>query len=114
LIAAPEQNERHVELLFMAAWYHRCEGLGAGHTLLIGEPWLPDSACNFFLVSLPYPFGPELEVCHLSESHLHVLWLLPITATEREFKKREGLEALEQRFDECGLEFWLPDRPSVI
>jgi hypothetical protein len=114
LIAAPEQDQRHVELVTMAAWYHGRRGLGVGHTLPIGEPWLPRSACEFFLVSLPYPFGPELEVCNFAGGHVHVLWLLPITAAEREFKVREGVEALEQRFDACGLEYWVPDRASVV
>lgn len=113
LIAAPEQDQRHVELPFMAAWYHGRKCLGAGHTLPIGEPWLPGSTCECFLVSLPYLFGPELEVCNFPDWHLHVLWLLPITTAEREFKVREGLEALEQRFDECELEYWKPDRVSV-
>lgn len=114
LIAAPEQDQRHIELVTMAAWYHGRRGLGAGHTLPIGEPWLPGSACEFFLVSLPYPFGPELEVCNLPDGHLHVLWLLPITAAERGFKVREGVEALEQRFDECCLAYWAPDRASAV
>jgi Suppressor of fused protein (SUFU) len=114
LIVAPEQDLRHVELLFMAAWYHGRRGLGCGHTLPIGEPWVAGSACNFFLVSLPYPFGPQLEVCNFPNWHLRVLWLLPITSAEREFKVREGLEALEQRFDACGLEYWMPDRASVM
>ena len=114
LIAAPEQDQRHVELLFMATWYHGREGLGTGHTLPIGEPWLPGSACEFFLVSLPYPFGPKLEVCNFRDWHLHVLWLLPITKAEREFKVKEGLEALEKRFDACALEYWIPDRASVV
>jgi hypothetical protein len=65
-------------------------------------------------VSLPYPFGEELEVCNFPDGHLHVRWLLPITATEREFKVREGLEALEQRFDACALEYWSPTRASVL
>jgi hypothetical protein len=114
LIAAPEKDLRHVELLFMTAWYHGHRGLGTGHTFPIGEPWLPDSKCDYFLVSKPYPFGPDLEICNLPDWHLHVLWLLPITATEREFKVREGLEALEQRFDEVALEYWQPDRESVV
>lgn len=114
LIAAPEQDQRHVELLFMAAWYHGRQGLGTGHTLPIGEPWLPGSACEFFLVSLPYPFGQKLEVCNFPDWHLHVLWLLPITAAEREFKVREGQEALEQRFDASAMEYWIPDRASVV
>lgn len=114
LITAPEADLRHVELLFMAAWYHGRHGLGVGHTLPIGEPWLPGSTCEFLLVSRPYPFGPQLEVCDLPDGHLHVLWLLPITAAEREFKVREGVEALEQRFDACGLEYGVPDRASAV
>jgi hypothetical protein len=114
LIAATEQDQRHVELVTMTAWYHWQRGLGAGHTFPIGEPWLPGSACNFLLVSLPYPFGPELEVCELSDGHLQILWLLPITAAEREYKVREGLDALEQQFDQCALEYWAAARPSVV
>jgi len=114
IIAAPESDQRHVELLFMAAWYHGHQRLGIGHTLPIGEPWLHGSNCEFFLVTIPYPFGPELEVCNFPDRHVHVLWLLPITETERKFKIQEGLEALEQRFDECGLQYWVPDRASVV
>lgn len=114
LIAAPEQDQRHVELLTMVAWYHGRHGLGVGHTVALGEPWLPGSSCEFFLVSLPYPFGPDLEICNFADWHLHVLWLLPITAAEREFKVREGVELLEQRFDACELEYWVPDRASAV
>ena len=114
VIAAPERDERHVELLTMAAWYHGRRGLGTGHTVPLGEPWLPGSSCEFFLVSLPYPFGPALEVCDVADLHVHVLWLLPITAAEREFKMREGVEALEQRFDACKLEYWTPNRASAV
>ena len=114
LIAAPERDERHVELLTMVTRYHGRRGLGTGHTVPIGEPWLPGSSCEFFLVSLPYPFGPELEVCNSADWHLHVLWLLPITAAEREFKVREGVEALEQPFDAFGLEYWVPNRVSAV
>ncbi len=114
LITAPVPDQRHVELLFMTTWYHLHRGLGTGHTLPIGEPWLPGSACEFFLVSLPYPFGPQLEICNFPDWHLHVLWLLPITATERQYKMDQGLEALERRFDACGLEFWVKGRDSVV
>ncbi|HEY1192384.1 MAG TPA: suppressor of fused domain protein [Gemmata sp.] len=114
LIVAPEPDLRHVELLFITAWYHGRRELGRDHTVPLGGPWLPGSACEFFLVSRPYPFGPELEVCNLPDGHLHVLWLLPITLAEREFKILKGAEALEQRFDECGLEFWVPGRPPAV
>ena len=114
VITAPAPDLRLVELLAMTAWYHRTEGLGLGHTFPIGEPWLPGSACDSMLVSLPYPFGPSLEVCGLPDGQLRSLWLLPITPAERAFKIREGQEALEQRFDARGLEFWDPRRASVV
>ena len=114
VIAAPEQDQRHVELLSMSAWYHGDRKLGTGHTFPIGEPWLPRSACEYFLVSQPYPFGPDLEVCNFPGGHVHVVWLLPITAAERNFKVREGLEALEQRGDACGLKYWVPGRESAV
>ncbi|MBY0458071.1 MAG: suppressor of fused domain protein [Gemmataceae bacterium] len=114
VLAAAKPDLRHVELLFMAAWYHGRRGLGVGHTVPLGEPWLSGSTCDHYLVSLPYPFGPELEGCELPDGHLHILWLLPITAAERAFKVREGQEALEQQFDAHGLRYWIADRPSVV
>jgi hypothetical protein len=114
IITAAEQDMRHVELLTMSSWYHRLEGLGIGHTFPIGESWLPGSACKYFLVSLPFPFGPELEICNFDHSHLHILWLLPITRAEYEFKVREGQEALEQHFDKCKLKYWDAKRKSLM
>jgi suppressor of fused protein SUFU len=43
-----------------------------------------------------------------------VLWLLPITQAERDFKVAHGLEALEQRFDNSALEYWDICRKSVV
>lgn len=114
VLVAPAPDLRHVELVTLTAWYHGRHGLGTDHTLPIGEPWLPGSGCDHLLVSRPYPFGPDLEICNVPDGHVHVLWLLPITAAEREFKVRHGTESLEQRFDNCGLEYWRPDRPSVV
>src|SRR5262245_16771285 len=50
ITTAPHRDQRHVELLTMAAWYHGRHGLAKGHTLPIGEPWLPGSVCEFLLV----------------------------------------------------------------
>jgi len=79
----------------MTAYYHRGGKLGLGHTLPIGEPWLPGSRCDRLLASLPYPWGPELQTCHVGDRHVDFLWLLPITRQERDFKVANGLEALE-------------------
>jgi hypothetical protein len=89
MIIAPEESPRHVELLAMTAYYHSNHQLGLGHTLPIGEPWLEGSHCDCLLVSLPYTFGPKLEICKVDGGHVHLFWLLPITQAEREFKVKK-------------------------
>jgi hypothetical protein len=66
------------------------------------------------LVSLPYPFGPELEMATIGDHSVRLLWLLPITAAERRYKIEHGLEALESRFDDAGLRYWVATRGSVV
>jgi len=114
VLCTESPDARAVELLAMTVYYHHGGTLGLGHTLPIGEPWLPGSTCGHLLVSLPYPFGPDLQTCHVGDRHVDFLWLLPITEAERAFKTASGLEALESRFDQTQLRYWQPDRPSVI
>ena len=114
VVCTPGPEGRAVELLAMAIYYHQNHQLGLGHTMPIGEPWLPGSACDHLLVSLPYPFGPELQTCHVGDRHVDFLWLLPITAAECAFKMSEGLEALESRFDEAAVPYWDVERTSVL
>lgn len=114
LICTERDEPRAVELLAMTVFYNRNDVLGLGHTLPIGEPWLPRSRCDHLLVSLPYPFGPDLEVSHVGDRHVQFLWLLPITRAERDFKVSQGLEALESRFDEAGLQYWKSRRKAVV
>ncbi len=107
-------TSRAVELLAMSVYYHRGGRLGLGHTVPIGEPWLPDSACDHLLITLPYPFGPGLQTCHVGDRHVDFLRLLPVTAAERDFKAANGLEALESRFERAGLKHWDARRRSVV
>lgn len=117
-VLAEKPNDRHVELVTMAAYYSASEDasfrLGVGHTVPIGRPWVPRSALTSLLVSTPYPFGPELEHCDDPRGHVQILWLLPITEAERTYANEHGLEALEQRFDAQAIEYWKPDRPSAV
>jgi hypothetical protein len=114
LISTASAEDRAVELLAMTVFYNRGGKLDLGHTLPIGEPWLPGSRCDQLLVSLPYTFGPELQTCHIGDRHVEFLWLLPITEAERALKVSSGLEALESLFDEVGLRYWRVDRSSVV
>jgi Suppressor of fused protein (SUFU) len=113
ILACPSQSDRGVELVTMSARYHRTQGLDQGHTLPIGEPWLPGATCDHILISLPYPWGPDFEVLRYAQSHIHILWLLPITAAERGYKAEHGQEALEVLLEKEGLEYWRVDRCSV-
>jgi hypothetical protein len=109
-----EDTRRQVEQVTMVAWYHQTDKLGLGHTLSIGQGWMPNSACDHFLISRPYPFGPKLEICKLPNGQANILWALPITKAERDFKAKNGVEKLEQLFDDVALEFSKPDRQSVV
>jgi hypothetical protein len=114
IIAMPVQDPRAVELLAMTAYYHRGGRLGLGHTLPIGEPWLPGSRCDRLLLCLPYPWGPDLQTCHVGDRHVDFLWLLPITKEECDFKVANGLEALESLFEDRELRYWDARRRSVV
>jgi len=114
MLCTASPDDRAAELLAMATFYHRGGRLGLGHTMPIEEAWLPGSACDHLLVSLPYPFGEELQTSHVGDRHVDFLWLLPITESERDFKASSGLEALEARFDAVGLRYWQVDRDPVV
>lgn len=101
-----------VELLTAVAHYHRTGApLGLGHSVNFGRPWLPGSTCSYGLVSLPYLDGPRLE--WLDRPKVRFLWLIPITDTEVDFKRKRGLEALEQRLEESHFDYLDPRRPSA-
>lgn len=108
------RDQRFVELVAMIAYYH-CGGhpLDLEHSMPIGEPWVPGSACDHLLISLPHLHGPDLERCPVPEGHARILWALPVTAAEIEFRRRYGHEALERRFDEAGIIPTDPFRASV-
>jgi len=114
MILSPKSSPRCVELLAMCAYYHHTDGLGLGHTFPVGEPWLENSTCDHFLISLPYILGPKLEICQTSDQNLRIYWALPITKKEREYKVKNGIDALEAKFEEKALMYWKLDRPSVI
>jgi hypothetical protein len=109
-----QPSDRGVELVTMAATYHHTEHLALGQRLPIGEPWLPGATCDAFLVSRPHPFGATLEHLRVGPHQVHVTWLLPITPPERRLAAQQGLESLEQRFDDAPVEYWRLDRPSVV
>ncbi len=97
------EDDSHVELLTAIAHYHVTgERLDVGHTVQFGRPWQPGSRCDAGLISLPYAEGPELEI--VAASSVRYAWLIPITQDERRYKMEHGIEALEQAFEQQGLQ----------
>ena len=114
IILTPWETHRAVELLAMVAHRHTYDPLGKWHTLPIGEPWVDNATCDTFFISPPYTFGVDLEICGLDDGHIHFLWLLPITQSEREFVKQHGVDALETAFEKAGMQYWRIDRHAIV
>ncbi|MFC7791197.1 suppressor of fused domain protein [Streptomyces cinereoruber] len=115
VMTAHVRDRRFVELMAMVAHYH-CGGhrLDLEQSMPIGEPWVPGSSCDHLLISLPYLHGPDLEHCPVPGGHARILWALPVTTAEIEFRRRHGHEALEQLFDGAGINPVDPFRASVV
>ncbi|MER5355666.1 suppressor of fused domain protein [Kitasatospora sp. NPDC002551] len=115
VMTAHVRDRRFVDVVAAIARYHRAgHRLGPEHSLPIGEPWVPGSACDHVLISLPYLHGPGLEHCPVPGGHARILWALPVTAAEIGFRRRFGHDALERRFDEAAIVPTDPFRASVV
>ena len=114
ILCARESSERHVEIVETTAFYHvNGHTLDVGHTLPIGQPWLPGGTLDHLLVARPYPFGPLLGRFTSGRHHAQLLWLVPITRSESELRHEKGLDALESRLESSGIDYTDPARADV-
>ena len=58
--------------------------------------------------------GPLLENLTAGSSVAKFYWLIPISVSEVAFKKQNGVEVLEQRFEDSGFDYLNPQRESVV
>ena len=104
-----------VELLTICASYHRNgKPLNLHHTVNIGQPWLDESNCDHGFISLPYLDGEELEIFNFDGQEIHCYWFIPITKNERDYKSKNGYEALEELFEKKQFDYLNPNRPCLI
>ena len=114
ILCSREPSERHVEIVEMTAFYHvNGHTLDVGHTLPIGQPWLPGGTLDHLLVARPYPFEPMLDRFRSGRHQAQLLWLVPITRSESELRHEKGLEALESRLESSGIDYTDPSRMDV-
>lgn len=109
-----QKNDRFLELLAIAAFHHRNHDLRLHHTAPLSEPMLPGSRLEYVYVSLPYTFGPKLEICKVENVPYHFYWLFPITADEREFAMEHSFDDLEDAFEKRNVQYWSATRESVV
>ena len=114
-LMSPCESEGHLELLTAIAHFHQTGALlGPEHTINFGRPWLPQSQCSFGLITHPWTFGPEMEHARLIGKDVELLWLVPITAEEREYKIASGVSSLESLFEQHQFNYLDPLRPSLV
>lgn len=109
------KDDSIIELLTSVAYYHRnTSTLGLNHTVNFGRPWQNKSQCEYGFISLPYLDGSALENMETETQFTRFYWLIPITKEEADFKKSEGVEALEKKFDEESFDYLNPLRKSIV
>jgi Suppressor of fused protein (SUFU) len=115
-ILSATESPSHVETLAMVTNFHADpkHQLSIGSTMNIGRPWMDGATAGHLLVSLPYPYGPNLEHLDADGTHVQVLWLVPITAAEAAYRRDRGLEALEQLLETDGVDVLNPGRLSLV
>lgn len=113
ILVGPRKAPWLAQIVAMLGPYHTERGLDIGHTVPLGEPWLPESSMDHLLLSAPYPFGSSLEWVEWGDLSVQFMWVLPIHDVERDFKVEHGQEALEQRFEDARIQYWDPLREPV-
>jgi Suppressor of fused protein (SUFU) len=112
---SPAETDDIVELMYAVAHFHcTSEKLDVGHSVYFGRPWLEKSICDYGLISLPYLDGPALEILKAYAETINFYWMIPISYSEMLFKKQQGLDALENKFQTISLDYINPSRESVV
>jgi hypothetical protein len=114
-LVTPDENPRAVEFLYSLAHFHRTGApLGLGHTVNFGEELWEGSGLDHGFLSFPYIEAPGFESFVCDGGCTDVAWLIPITANERDFKRENGVEALETLFEEHSLDYLNPSRAGLV
>jgi hypothetical protein len=114
-LVTPDQNLRAVEFLYSLSHFHLTGArVGLGHTVNFGEELWDGSTLDHGFLSFPYIKAPGFESFDCGDGRTDVAWLIPITAAERDYKKENGVEALETLFEEHRLDYLNPSRVSLV
>jgi len=114
-IATPDQNLRAVEFLYALAHFHVTgTRVDLGHTVNFGQALWDGSGLDHGFLSFPYVEAAGFASFDGDHGRTTVAWLIPITSAERDYKRRNGVEALETLFESRGLDYLDPSRASLV
>jgi hypothetical protein len=114
-IVTPDQNLRAVEFLYSLTHFHLTGArLELGHTVNFGKELWGGSGLDHGFLSFPYVEAAGFDSFDCDNGHTAVAWLIPITSTERDYKKENGVEALETLFESHNLDYLNPSRASLV
>ena len=109
------ENDDLVEILTVVAYYKLTENkIGLDDTVNFGKSWLPNSNCDYGLISLPYLDGEKLEKLKIDNKQISFYWLIPITKNERDYRWKFGIEKLEELFEKKQINYLDPNRKSLV
>ncbi|MBR1374907.1 MAG: suppressor of fused domain protein [Cardiobacteriaceae bacterium] len=115
-IISPYKSEEHIETLAMIASasiaYPNSFQLNC--CVNIDKPWLDNSKLKYFLISLPYTFGQNLEYMEFGNKKIRFFWLLPITDEEHSFLQNHSVGSLEDLFEANNIDYLNINRKSVV
>jgi hypothetical protein len=113
-LVTPEQHPRAVEFLYALAHFHRTGArLDLGHTVNFGGPLWDGSSLDHGFLSFPYTEAAGFDSFDCGGAETTVAWLIPITEAERDYKRANGVEALETLFETHRLDHLDPSRASL-
>ena len=115
-LVAPEECPSLVEAVTVVAHYALFgdhDGVHEGHTLNLGRPWLPGSACDHLYLSTAYLLPREFAVLAHPKGSAHLLWAVPITEGEKRWRHEHGQEAFEQLMEDRSLVPFDPHREQL-
>jgi Suppressor of fused protein (SUFU) len=117
LLLSNQVNTQVSHLLFEVAWYVGVTkfNFGLGDNLLHEKPLIEGSPMRSLIFQPPLFYPENLWTYQRGNNyHVHLLWAIPVYETEKEFFKKEGMEALGNLFNEEGVDLADFLRPPVV
>lgn len=83
------------------------------HALPLGRPIVPNSGLTALYLAFPPVLGADFATLRLPGARVDIVWVIPITAAERDVFASRGADALEEALEEAAVDLADLRRASV-